>query len=102
MIYPWMFEEIRALRPFAGAADLLASADDWTPLYDTTRLAANEVPVAAVIYHDDMYVDAALQMGTARAVGNLRTWVTNEWEHDGVTASGDRVLARLMNMARGR
>lgn len=102
MIYPWMFEEIRALRPFAGAADLLASADDWTPLYDTTRLAANEVPVAAVIYHDDMYVDAGLQHGTARAVGNLRTWVTNEWEHDGVTASGDRVLARLMDMARGR
>ena len=46
-MFPWMFEEIAALRPFRGAAELLAAYDEWPPLYDLDRLAANDVPVAA-------------------------------------------------------
>ncbi|TJZ57300.1 alpha/beta hydrolase [Streptomyces piniterrae] len=102
MIYPWMFREIAGLRPFADAADLLAQRTDWPPLYDAHRLAANQVPLAAIVYHDDMYVDAGLSLRTAREVGATRVWVTNEWEHDGVAASGGRVLARLIDMAKGR
>jgi len=102
MIYPWMFREIAGLRPFADAADLLADRTDWPPLYDPDRLAANRVPLAAIVYHDDMYVDAGLSLRTAREVGAARTWVTNEWEHDGISASGGRVLARLMDLAAGR
>lgn len=102
MIYPWMFEDIRTLRPFAQAVDLLARRTDWPPLYDTGRLAANEIPLAAVVYHDDMYVDAGLSLRTTRQVGATRVWVTNEWEHDGLTRSGGRVLARLMDLVAGR
>ncbi|MGW5347465.1 alpha/beta fold hydrolase [Streptomyces sp. NPDC004050] len=102
MIYPWMFREIRSLRPFADAAELLAERPDWPPLYDPRHLAANQVPLAALVYHDDMYVDAGLSLRTAREVGATRVWVTNEWEHDGVTASGGRVLSRLMDLAAGR
>lgn len=102
MIYPWMFREIKGLRPFADAADLLAERPDWPPLYDPRRLAANRVPLAALVYHEDMYVDAGLSLRTAREVGATRVWVTNEWEHDGVTASGGRVLSRLMDLAAGR
>ncbi|MFF5206449.1 alpha/beta fold hydrolase [Streptosporangium sp. NPDC000396] len=101
MIYPWMFDEIAALRPFKGAAEILAADPGWPRLYDPVRLAANPVPVAAAVYYDDMYVDEGLSMRTARAVGNVRTWVTNEWEHDGVRVSGGRVLARLMDMVNG-
>lgn len=102
MIYPWMFREISGLRPFADAAALLAARTDWPPLYDPTRLAANEIPLAAIVYHDDMYVDAGLSLRTAREVGATRVWVTNEWEHDGVSSSGGRVLTRLMDLAAGR
>ncbi|MEV4442335.1 alpha/beta fold hydrolase [Streptomyces sp. NPDC049577] len=102
MIYPWMFREIAGLRPFADAAELLAERSDWQPLYDPDRLAANRVPVAAVVYHDDIYVDAGLSLRTAREVGAVRAWVTNEWEHDGIGASGGRVLDRLMDLAAGR
>ncbi|QTZ95783.1 alpha/beta fold hydrolase [Streptomyces auratus] len=102
MFYPWMFREIKGLRPFADAADLLAERTDWPPLYDPHRLATNQVPLAALVYHDDMYVDAGLSLSTAREVGTTRVWVTNEWEHDGVNASGGRVLARLMDLAAGR
>ncbi|MEV4808886.1 alpha/beta fold hydrolase [Micromonospora avicenniae] len=99
MIYPWMFEEIAELRPFRGAVELLATRQEWPPLYDPDRLAANEVPVAAAIYHDDMYVDAGLQLDTASRVGNVQTWITNEYEHDGVRED-DRVFARLTQLVR--
>ncbi|TKJ18944.1 alpha/beta fold hydrolase [Blastococcus sp. CCUG 61487] len=94
MIYPWMFDEIASLRPFGPAAHALAATAEVPPLYDPARLAANEVPVDAAVYFDDMYVDADLSLETAAAVGNVRTWVTNEFEHDGLR-TGD-VLDRLL------
>lgn len=100
MMYPWMFEEIAALRPFRGAAEILMASSDWTPLWDVERLARNEVPVAAAVYYDDAYVDSRLQLQTAAAIPHARAWVTNEWEHDGV--QDDRVLARLMDMVAGK
>lgn len=100
-IHPWTFDCDPALRPLRETAELLAARTDWTPLYDPARLAANEVPAAAAVYHDDMYVDTAHSLATARAVRGLRTWVTDEFEHDGVRAGGPRVLDRLLALARG-
>ncbi|MGV9254833.1 alpha/beta fold hydrolase [Streptomyces sp. NPDC003697] len=99
-VHPWMFDSDPALRPLRETAGLLATRTDWRPLYDPARLAANEVPVAAVVYHDDMYVDAQHSLETARAVRGLRTWVTDEFEHDGVRAGGPRVLDRLLALTR--
>lgn len=78
-----MFDCDPALRPLRETAELLAARTDWAPLYDPARLAANEVPVAAAVYHDDMYVDTAHALETARTIRGLRTWVTDEFEHDG-------------------
>ncbi|MEU8421907.1 alpha/beta fold hydrolase [Micromonospora sp. NPDC048835] len=101
MIYPWMFATDPALAPLAEAADLLAEREDWPDLYDPGQLARNEVPVAAAIYHDDMYVDTGDSLDTARSVRGLRTWVTDEYEHDGLRVSGGRVLDRLIRLVRG-
>ncbi|MDM9624819.1 alpha/beta fold hydrolase [Rhizobium sp. S152] len=101
MMYPWMFEEIRSLRAFQPGVEALAAREHYEPLYDTVRLAANDVPVAAVVYHDDMYVDAGLSLETARHVGNLQAWVTNEFEHDGVRQS-PAVFNRLTNLVKQR
>jgi len=101
MIYPWMIDADPVLRPLREAADILAERADWPPLYDPTRLAANEVPVAAAVYYDDMYVDRELSMQTAQAIGGLRTWVTSEYEHDGLRVSGGAVLDRLIGMCHG-
>ncbi|MFF7640454.1 alpha/beta fold hydrolase [Streptomyces canus] len=100
-IHPWLFDCDPALRPLRETAELLAARTDWQPLYDPARLAANEVPVAAAVYHDDMYVDTAHSLRTARAIRGLRTWVTDEFEHDGVHAGGPRVLDRLLALVRG-
>ncbi|WP_432168109.1 alpha/beta fold hydrolase [Streptomyces sp. bgisy031] len=100
-VHPWMFDCDPALRPLRETAELLAARTDWAPLYDPARLAANEVPAVAAVYHDDMYVDTAHALRTARAVKGLRTWVTDEFEHDGLRAGAPRVLDRLLAMVRG-
>ncbi|WNM33144.1 alpha/beta fold hydrolase [Streptomyces sp. Li-HN-5-11] len=99
-VHPWTFDCDPALRPLRETAGLLAARTDWQPLYDPSRLAANEVPVAAAVYHDDMYVDSAHSLRTARAIRSLRTWVTDEFEHDGVRTGGPRVLDRLLALTR--
>jgi pimeloyl-ACP methyl ester carboxylesterase len=101
MIYPWMFGLDPSLTPLWEAAQLLAERDGWPPLYDPARLAANEVPAAAAVYHDDMYVPAPLSLRTAEATRGLRTWVTSEYQHDALRVSGGRVLDRLLAMNRG-
>ena len=100
MVFPWMFDEIASLRPFAAVAQRLAEVPEHPPLYDPAVLAGNDVPVDAVVYFDDMYVDAGLSLETADAVGNTRVWVTNEYEHDGLR-TGD-VLDRLLAWRAGR
>ncbi|WP_405588776.1 alpha/beta fold hydrolase [Streptomyces sp. NBC_01190] len=100
-IHPWMFTTDPALSPLRETAELLARREQWPDLYDPAQLARNEVPVAAAIYHDDMYVDTADSLATARTVRNLRTWVTDEYEHDGLRVSGGQVLDRLVRMVRG-
>lgn len=84
MVFAWMFEEIRALRGFRAGVELLAASRTPIELYDHGRLAANEVPVEAAVYFDDMYVDAGLSLDTASRVGGLHAWVTDEFEHDGL------------------
>ncbi|HUB22120.1 MAG TPA: alpha/beta fold hydrolase [Streptosporangiaceae bacterium] len=101
MVYPWMIDADPVLRPLREAADLLAERDDWPPLYDSSRLAANEVPVAAAVYYNDMYVDREFSMRTAGAIRGLRAWVTSEYEHDGLRVSSGAVLDRLIGMCRG-
>jgi pimeloyl-ACP methyl ester carboxylesterase len=100
-VYPWMFEDLGALAPLREAAQQLAE-HDWPRLYDPAQLAANDVPVAAAIYAEDMYVERAFAEETAAAIRGLRPWLTNELHHDGVRVEGERVLGRLIDMARGR
>src|SRR5581483_3754828 len=101
MVYPWMLEDYGALRPLADAAGLLAERS-WPRLYDAERLAANEVPAAAAVYAEDMYVERRFSEETAGRTRGLRPWLTNEFEHDALRRHGDRVLGRLIDLAHGR
>src|SRR4051794_2961426 len=100
-VFPWMFEEYGALAPLREAAELLAQRE-WPRLYDEGTLAANEVPVAAAIYADDMYVERTFSEETGGLIRGLRPWLTSEFEHNGLRVDGDRVLGRLLDLARGR
>jgi pimeloyl-ACP methyl ester carboxylesterase len=100
-VYPWMFEDYAALRPLAGAAELLAQCE-WPRLYDPDVLATNEVPVAALVYANDMYVERTFSEQTAARIRGCRIWLTNEYEHNGLRVDGARILSRLLDLARGR
>ena len=100
-VYPWMFEEMGALAPLREAAELLA-VHEWPRLYDAGVLAGNDVPVAAAVYAEDMYVERAFSEETAAQVRGLRPWVTSEYEHNGLRADGGRILGRLIDLVRGR
>jgi len=95
MVYPWLFDEDASLRPFRAVANLLAEWERWPDLYDRDKLSRNQVPVAAAVYADDMFVDWQLSMETAKAIRGLRVWLTNEYEHDGLWQD-ERVTAKLM------
>jgi pimeloyl-ACP methyl ester carboxylesterase len=101
MIYPWMFDEYRHLRPLKEAAELLAAHDGWPPLYDGAGLEDNTVPCVAAVYDEDMYVERTLSDKTASHIRGLRCWVTNQYDHNGLRAHGEVILDRLLAMLHG-
>ena len=83
-IHPWHFQTDPALRPVREVAEILAARSEWAPLYDASVLAENQVPAAAAVYAEDLYVDVAHSSQTAEGIRGLRRWITNEYEHDGL------------------
>jgi hypothetical protein len=100
-VFPWSLTDDSGLAPLAEAADVLAE-HDWPRLYDPEALASCDVPAAAAVYAEDAYVDRTFSEETAALVPSLRPWVTNEYEHNGLRADGDRILDRLIGLTRGR
>ena len=100
MIYPWMFDVYPQLQPLKQAADIIANDATWPMLYDVEKLKQNKVPVAAAVYFDDMYVHREFSEETARIVPNMKLWITNQYEHNGLRADGEAVVDRLLQMVR--
>jgi pimeloyl-ACP methyl ester carboxylesterase len=100
-VYSWMFDDYGALAPLREAAQLLAHRE-WPRLYDPDVLGRNEVPTAAAIYAEDMYVERRFSEETASEIRGTRTWITNEYDHNGIRVDGERILSRLLDLARGR
>ena len=101
MVYPWMMDVYPQLLPLKAAAEILAKKTDWPILYEVEQLRKNRVPVAAAVYYDDMYVHREFSEATAQIVPNMKLWVTNEYEHNGLRADGEAIVDRLLKMARG-
>lgn len=98
-IYPFIFDEDPALRPMRELAHKLADFTDWEPVYCPQELSENEVPGAAAVYYEDMFVPTPLSLTTAE-LANIRPWVTNEYQHDGLRADGARVFKYLVDLAK--
>lgn len=96
-IYPEMWQDYGGLRPQAAAAQILAE-HEWPRLYDAAVLRQNDVPVAASIYTNDLYVDRDLAVETAATIRGLKAWETAEFEHNGLRADGERVLGTLFDL----
>ena len=98
MLYPWMLDEYSYLRPFKNAANILAKKKDWPQLYSEQKLRENQVPVAAAVYTNDMYVDRDYSIRTASEIKGLKIWETNKLEHNGLRSDGMKVLKKLFKL----
>lgn len=98
MCFDWYTTLDPTLQPLARATQYLADYTNWGPLYDVEQLAVNEVPVAALVYTDDVYVDRDLSLASAAQVANLQVWESDQWHHDGLGESGAEIFARLHDM----
>ncbi|KAF9477899.1 alpha/beta-hydrolase [Pholiota conissans] len=100
MIFPDMFKDYANLRPWAGAAEILAKDADWPPLYDLKQLSKNEVPVSAVTYFNDMYVDFDFAQDTASKIKNTEQYITNQLVHDGIREDSSDVMKKLFKLSK--
>lgn len=98
MCFDWYTQLDPALQPVARATQLIADYRNWGPLYDVDQLAGNEVPVAALVYTDDVYVDRDLSIAAANQVAKLQVWESDQWHHDGIGEAGAEIFARLHQM----
>ncbi len=98
-IFPWQFEEDPALRPLAGAAKELAAYSWPASPYDAAALHEADITAAAAVYLDDIFVPFEASMATAATYADLRPFVTNSYQHDGVRVDGAEVLGRLFALA---
>lgn len=91
-VFPWMPEDFAELSGVGlrALANALAAKTDWTPLYNGEHMKIvhkdGRIRSAAVVYHEDMYVnfDACMKV-TARdgPLGKCKLFVTNEYQHSG-------------------
>lgn len=100
-VHPGLFDEDAELSAWKDIAHRVAETT-WPSLYDPQTLAEVRVPSAAIVYFDDAYVPTRFSLETAALVPSLTPWVTNEWEHNGIRASGTEVVDRLIGLVTGR
>lgn len=61
-----------------------------------------QVPVAAAVYYEDLYVNFGISVATASQIAGIRPWVTNEYLHSGLREDGARILDQLLGMLKGK
>ena len=96
-----VFDEDPDLAPLSEAAMIVAQ-HEWPRLYDAAAWGSAQVPGAAAVYYTDAYVPHEFSMATARMMPGIKPWVTSEWEHGGLAASGESVFAHVLDLALGR
>lgn len=100
-VHQELFAEDPELAPFAEATQILAT-HEWPRLYSEDALRACRVPATAAVYHGDAYVPFEYSMATASLLPNMKPWVTSEFEHGGLRASGQVVIDHLLDLVEGR
>ncbi|PRC92471.1 alpha/beta fold hydrolase [Solimicrobium silvestre] len=100
-MYPWMADEFPGSAQLAEVAEILAKKSDWEPLYDASRLQANTIPIAAVVYYDDLCCGFDYSIDFANRLGGIKRWITSEFAHDGIHTDGEHIMWRLLGMLEG-
>jgi pimeloyl-ACP methyl ester carboxylesterase len=98
-VYPFHYDQFKALGPLKDAADILAKKEDWPPLFDINQLRNNKVPVSALSYKQDMFINWELSDETVDKMGgqNIHHVIDKDLKHTAVKDQSEDVLPRLWN-----
>ena len=102
MVYPWMFDEYRALQPsqgsraHSGAVRRLAA-----PVRQGSLCSRTPCPPRRRCTTTTCTSIALLSEEAASFIKGIRVWATSEYEHNGLRADGEKVLGRLFGLVRG-
>ncbi|GJJ11753.1 hypothetical protein Clacol_005991 [Clathrus columnatus] len=100
MVLRHMFDDYAGLRPFKGAAEILAQKTDWPPLFNLKQLMKNEVPVSAMTFLDDMYIDFDLSQDTTERINNVEQCITNQLFHNAIIHDPKTLMSNLFELSK--
>ncbi|CAM9253406.1 unnamed protein product [Chrysoparadoxa australica] len=102
MVFPWMLEDYAALKNLKEVAEKLANYSEWPgQLYRLEELQKCQVPCAAAVYYDDMYVELEYSEEVAHMMPDCKIWVTNRYQHSGLRDDGEKIFSTLLGMVNG-
>lgn len=90
------FQQYPLLKPFKQAAEILAAKQDWCEIYSLEKLKNNTVPIEAMVYERDLYVDVQLSIATLNATGNSRYVLNDTLEHNSFRTHGKTLVPKLL------
>jgi len=90
------FDQYPLLKPFKKAADILAKKQDWAQVYDLDKLKNNTVPIEAMVYRQDLYVDVNLSIATLKATGNSRYLIDEDKQHNSFRTYGKTLMPKML------
>lgn len=91
-----MFDQYRMLQPFKKVAEIIAQKSDWGKIYEPAQLSQNKVPVEAIAYQTDYFVDFEFSKQVSKEVPNIKIWNHPHWQHDSLRTHGVEVITKLL------
>lgn len=80
----------------SDAAEVLAYSSSWPELYSRQALEQNDVPTAAWIYTQDMFVPFDLSMETVQHIKGAVPLISETYHHDALRTSSPDVMEGLL------
>lgn len=96
-VYHFHYDQFHALQPLKQAAEILASKDDWPPIFDINQLRQNKVPISSLSYDKDMFIDGQMSHKTLDKMENshIEAMFSPTLMHTALKDTTDKVLPPL-------
>ena len=89
-----VYTDYALLKPYKKVADEMAQKA-WGSLYNLDQLKKNKVPVVAVVYKKDFFVNYDLSLETAQCIPNCHVWRNQKDVHGALRLDGEKIIKGL-------
>lgn len=98
MTYPWDYEDYPVLFSLKNVANILAEWDDWPNLYEEDTLTTANIPLAAIVYSEDIFVPRELSEKTLEKLPHAAWEVIDSCDHSALGTHGTLVVSVLLSL----